>query len=83
MINGSYYYLYKDKKRRIATLHIQGCKCVETLDKKIFLGTMYTFNQAVSVAKFYSKNIRLCLICGDVMLNETNKQRDMTRKFLM
>lgn len=64
-----YYYLCPEATGG-ATLHKKGCFILQHGDPRIFLGTIYTLNQAISLAKRHRPSVHLCRYClGDKRMN--------------
>ncbi len=62
MLQSAYYYLCPDSETR-GELHKQGCFMLSEARERIFLGSVYTRYQAVSLARKYRTAVYVCPHC--------------------
>lgn len=64
-------YYVSDHALRGLLLHTAGCEQLPPLDSRAFIGSMYSHNQAMTVASTQYANVRYCPCCmGDKKMVE-------------
>lgn len=64
MSKGTYYYLtVSTDQENYHYLHRKLCKRIPAKEDPIFIGTLYTLNQALSVARINFKKVKPCVKC--------------------
>jgi len=71
MLKASYYYLCP-RPMGGWILHKEGCVNLSKNDKRVFIGSLYTRQQALAVAKVHHANAILCNACLSTFICPTS-----------